>query len=92
MQCLWVPVSILCVIPVPIVRWVLVLVAFGTSGYFLIVNIYPILATAEAKATRLLIIIIAVLHAALALTFKVLFFNYYVVEKIGGDIDLPGSK
>lgn len=45
---------------------------------------------AEAKATRLLIIIIAVLHAALALTFKVLFFNYYVVEKIGGDFDIPG--
>jgi protein YIPF1/2 len=46
---------------------------------------------AEAKATRLIIIIIAILHAGLALTFKVLFFSYYVVEKIGVDIPLPGG-
>lgn len=38
-----------------------------------------------------MIIVIAVLHAGLALTFKVLFFSYYVVEKIGVDITLPGG-
>jgi hypothetical protein len=69
---------------------VLVGVAFGLSGYFLGANIYPILASAEAKATRLLIIILALLHFGLALTFKVLFFNYYVVDKIGSDISIPG--
>lgn len=68
----------------------LVGVAFGLSGYFLGANIYPILASAEAKATRLLIIILALLHFGLALTFKVLFFNYYVVDKIGSDIPIPG--
>jgi hypothetical protein len=47
---------------------------------------------AEAKATRFLIIILALLHFALALTFKVLFFSYYVVEKIGVDITLPGGN
>src|SRR5262249_32595591 len=36
--------KILCVIPVPVVRWVLVGVAFGLSGYFLVMNIYPIIA------------------------------------------------
>ncbi|KAK7040711.1 hypothetical protein VNI00_009617 [Paramarasmius palmivorus] len=87
----WVPVSILCVIPVPMVRWVLVFAAFASSGYFLVRNVYPILASAEAKATRLFIIGIAVLHAGVALTFKVLFFSYYVVEKIGADIPLPGG-
>ncbi len=46
---------------------------------------------AEAKATRLIIIAIAVLHAGLALTFKVLFFSYYVVDKIGMDLPLPGG-
>lgn len=35
---------------------------------------------AEAKPTRLIIILIAALHAGLALTFKVLFFSYYVVK------------
>ncbi|KAF8508723.1 Yip1-domain-containing protein [Hysterangium stoloniferum] len=77
-QFVWIPVSVLCVIPVAIVRWVLVGVAFGFSGYFLVANIYPILASAEQKATRLLVIILVVLHAALALTFKLLFFSYYV--------------
>lgn len=86
-------------IPVPILRWVLVGVAFTLSGYFLVANVYPILASvspryqtkffrigpftlfqAEAKPTRLIIILIGVLHAGLALTFKVLFFSYYVVK------------
>ena len=37
--------KVLCVIPVPLMRWILVFVAFALSGYFLIVNIYPILAS-----------------------------------------------
>jgi protein YIPF1/2 len=45
---------------------------------------------AEAKATRLLIIIIVVLHAGLALTFQVMFFSYYVV-KLGPDVTIPGT-
>lgn len=99
--------QILCVIPVPIVRWALVGVAFGLSGWFLGSNIYPILATvstarlplcilthlakAEIKATRLLIILLAAIHLGIAIAFKVLFFSYYVIEKIGADIPLPGD-
>ncbi|TFK25435.1 Yip1 domain family protein [Coprinopsis marcescibilis] len=90
-QFVWVPVSILCVIPVPIVRWVLVGVGFGLSGWFLAANIYPILAAAEAKAMRLFIILIAAMHLGIAITFKVVFFSYYVVEQIGGDIKVPGG-
>ena len=41
--------------------------------------VYPLF-QAEAKPTRLIIILIGVLHAGLALTFKVLFFSYYVVK------------
>ena len=37
--------KILCVIPVPLLRWGLVALAFGFSGWFLAANIYPILAT-----------------------------------------------
>ncbi|ETW77442.1 Yip1 domain-containing protein [Heterobasidion irregulare TC 32-1] len=79
----WIPVSVLCVIPVPLVRWVLTGIAFVLSGYFLVVNFYPILASADAKPVRLLIVVVAALHAALALVFKVLFFSYYVVHEIG---------
>ncbi|KAI6132844.1 hypothetical protein EV401DRAFT_1848953 [Pisolithus croceorrhizus] len=83
----WIPVSILCVIPNWIVRWVLVGIAFGLSGYFLVANVYPILASADAKATRLLIVLVAALHAALALTFKIIFFSYYVVADTGPGTD-----
>lgn len=101
--------QILCVIPVPIVRWTLVGIAFLVSGYFLVANIYPILASvcklinkcifrcnsrqiqAEQKAARLLVIILVILHAALALTFKLLFFSYYVVHEIGVPDPLGGE-
>ncbi|KAF9238910.1 hypothetical protein BU15DRAFT_88164 [Melanogaster broomeanus] len=87
----WIPVSILCVIPEPITRWVLVGIAFGLSGYFLVANVYPILASADAKATRLLIIVVGALHAGLALAFKVLFFSYYVSDDLGSGTDPLGS-
>ncbi|PPR03408.1 hypothetical protein CVT24_012703 [Panaeolus cyanescens] len=91
-QFVWIPVAVLCVIPVPLLRWALVFVAFGLSGWFLGANIYPILASAEAKAMRLLIILLAALHFGLALSFKILFFNYYINNtKVGGDLPLPGG-
>lgn len=37
--------QLLCVIPVPILRWTLCGIAFGLSGYFLVANVYPILAS-----------------------------------------------
>lgn len=46
---------------------------------------------AEAKATRLIIILLAALQVGIALSFKILFFSYYVVDKIGGDIKIPGG-
>ena len=98
-------------IPVPIVRWALVGIAFCLSGWFLGANVYPILASvsapslvdphfdeltcysfleAEAKMTRLIIVVLAAIHFGIAISFKVLFFSYYVVEKIGSDIAIPG--
>ncbi|THG97661.1 hypothetical protein EW026_g4392 [Hermanssonia centrifuga] len=74
---------------VAIVRWVLVGIAFLLSGYFLMINVYPILASADAKAVRLISILIVLLHAALALCFKVLFFSYYAVKPIGPADPIP---
>ncbi|KAJ7452271.1 hypothetical protein FB451DRAFT_1145336 [Mycena latifolia] len=87
----WIPVAILAVIPVPVVRWALVGIGFGLSGYFLVRNVYPILATADSKSPRLLVLVLLALHAGLALSFKVLFFNYYVVAPAGPPADLPGT-
>ncbi|KAI0921534.1 hypothetical protein AcW2_006475 [Taiwanofungus camphoratus] len=89
-QFVWIPVALLCVIPVPLLRWILVGLAFLLSGFFLVANVYPILASADAKAVRLIIILLVALHAALALSFKVLFFDYYVVKEIGPQDPVPG--
>ncbi|KAF8480062.1 Yip1-domain-containing protein [Russula ochroleuca] len=78
----WIPVSILCIIPVALLRWVLSGIGFALSGYFLVANIYPVLVSANQKPVRLLIVVVAVLHAVIALLFKVLFFSYYI-EDIG---------
>lgn len=79
----------------PLVRWVSVGIASGVSGFFLLHNVYPVLASAEAKAVRLLVIVIAVLHLALALTFKIMFFSYYIKHEVGPKdptgIENPGS-
>ncbi|QRW13312.1 protein YIPF1 [Ceratobasidium sp. AG-Ba] len=87
----WIPVAALCIIPLPIVRWVLVGLAFGSSGWYLFRNVYPVLASADQKPARLIIIVLAALHAAIALTFKVLFFSYYIVPAIGGKDPIAGT-
>lgn len=38
---------------------------------------------ADAKPVRLVIILLAALHAGIALCFKILFFSYYVVKEVG---------
>ncbi|ORX40787.1 hypothetical protein BD324DRAFT_612110 [Kockovaella imperatae] len=74
----YVPISLLCLIPVGILRWVLVGLGAVSSGYFMVRNIYPVLANADNKMLRLLIVAVAVLHGVMALAMKVLFFSYSV--------------
>lgn len=38
---------------------------------------------------RLIIILLAALHAAVALCFKILFFSYYVVDPVGPKDPIP---
>ncbi|KAF8184111.1 hypothetical protein K438DRAFT_1124532 [Mycena galopus ATCC 62051] len=71
--------NVLAVIPVRPLRWSLVGLAFALSGSFLDRNGYTVLASAEARAIRLLIVLVAALQVGLAITFKVLFFSYYIL-------------
>ncbi|WVQ95327.1 hypothetical protein IAU59_002423 [Kwoniella sp. CBS 9459] len=71
----YIPVSLLCLIPVGILRWVLVGGGAASSGFFLVQNIYPILAASDHPMTRLLIIAVIALHAGMGLAIKVLFFS-----------------
>jgi len=88
-QFVWIPISLLCVIPVPLARWVLVTIGFGVSGYFLCANVYPILSSADSRVTRLFIVPIVVFHLAVAFVFKIMFFSYYVVNEIGVKDPVP---
>ncbi|KAG8959892.1 hypothetical protein FRC03_007336 [Tulasnella sp. 419] len=88
----WIPVSLLCIAPIPLLRWILVGLAAGISGYFLLRNVYPVLTLAEAKATRLLAILIGVVHLGIALSFKIMFFSYYIVKEVGVPDPIPGDK
>lgn len=44
---------------------------------------------ADAKPVRLVIILLVIFHAALALSFKILFFSFYVVKEIGPTDPVP---
>lgn len=56
-----------------------------------VTNIYPILAGGEHKSARLLVIAVGVLHAAIALAMKVLFYSYTVGGKVDGAVPEGGG-
>ncbi|SDA01340.1 BZ3500_MvSof-1268-A1-R1_Chr10-1g02590 [Microbotryum saponariae] len=57
----------LTLIPYSPLRAVLVLIATALSGAFLLRNLYPVIATAPNVSSRLLLIVIAILHLVLAI-------------------------
>jgi len=89
----WIPVSLLCVIPINILRWVFVGLGFGISGYHLFTNLYPIISRADAKTSRAVLIVVLVGHAIIALIFKFQFFDQTLAGKAGtgGDAGTGGS-
>ena len=42
--------------------------------FFLLRNLYPVLSSTEAKTSKILLIVVLVLHAGFAIAIKVLFF------------------
>ncbi|KAF8314042.1 Yip1-domain-containing protein [Clavulina sp. PMI_390] len=72
----WIPVSLICIAPFPLVRWISGGIGAGLSLFFLLRNTYPILASAEAKAVRLFVVLIAALHLGVSLSFIIIFFNH----------------
>ena len=49
------------------------------------------MAQADAKPVRLIIILLAAMHAAVAFCFRILFFSYYITKAEGKDpVDVIG--
>ncbi|KAA8611628.1 Protein YIP [Pyrenophora tritici-repentis] len=57
-----------------IVNYTVVALGLAASAFFLLRNLYPVLSTTEAKTSKILLIVVLVLHAGFAIAIKVLFF------------------
>jgi hypothetical protein len=71
---LWIAVALVSWSPLTALNWVLVGVGFAWTVAFLLRNLYPVLSATDAKTSKMLLIVVVVLHAALAIAIKVLFF------------------
>jgi hypothetical protein len=80
---IFIPIAILCIIPINLVRWCIISGATALSVLFLLMNFYPPLLKNGYEESRQQLLaglvtsaIIALLHLGLALTFKLYFFDY----------------
>lgn len=62
--------------PLEILNWVFVGVGFAVSVAFLVRNLYPVLSATDRQTSKILLIVVVVLHAGLSLAIKVLFFAH----------------
>ncbi|KAJ3329390.1 hypothetical protein HDU76_007995 [Blyttiomyces sp. JEL0837] len=73
----WIPVSLLCIIPSDLLRWLLIAAAFAISVLFILQNVLPIMSNASNPAARTIVIaVIAGAQGLLALAFRFLFFRF----------------
>ena len=72
----WIGVALVSWSPLTALNWALVGVGYGWTVFFLLRNLYPVLNSTEAKATKILLILVVVLHAGLAIAIQFLFFAW----------------
>jgi hypothetical protein len=73
---IFIPVSLLCVIPNEILQWVLTFFASGWSGFFLVSNLFVTVKDIALKRGLVIMLGIGALHLGLGLTYKLYFFKY----------------
>lgn len=73
---IWIPVALISWSPISILNWVFVGVGFGMSVVFLVRNLYPVLSATDRQVSKILLVIVILLHAGLSLTIKILFFAH----------------
>jgi hypothetical protein len=71
---IWIPVALISWSTLTILNWVFVAVGFGYSVAFLLRNLYPVLSATDKQVSKILLIVVVILHAGLAIAIKVLFF------------------
>jgi hypothetical protein len=71
----WICVALISWSPLSILNWIFVGCGFGLSVAFLLRNLWPVLGATDVKTSKMLLVVVAVLHAGLAIAIKVLFFK-----------------
>jgi hypothetical protein len=72
----WIAVALVSWSPLTALNWTLVGIGFGWTVFFLLRNLYPVLSATDAKTSRILLILVVVLHAGLAIAIKIFFFAH----------------
>jgi hypothetical protein len=72
----WIPVACISWSSLTILNWVFVGVGFGVSVAFLLRNLYPVLSATDKQTSKILLILVVVLHAGLAIAIKILIFAH----------------
>jgi len=90
----WILVALVSWSPVSVLNYVFAALGLAFSATFLLRNLYPVLSTTEARTSKILLIVVLVLHAGFAIAIKVLFFaaTSPVGPKKGGDGDKGEGK
>jgi protein YIPF1/2 len=73
---IWIPVALISCSQISVLNYVFVAVGFGLSVMFLLRNLYPVLSATDKQISKILLILVVVLHAGLAVAIKILFFSY----------------
>lgn len=73
---IWIPVALISSSPISILNWVFVGVGFGISVAFLLRNLYPVLSATDRQVSKVLLVVVVLLHAGLSLAIKILFFAH----------------
>ncbi|KAI7897704.1 uncharacterized protein BX663DRAFT_490633 [Cokeromyces recurvatus] len=72
---IWIPVSLLCIIPFDYARWAFVGVAFVITAVFLVKNLYIVISRTDAKTSRVILLAILFAHTIFALILKLAFYT-----------------
>ncbi|KAJ1898234.1 hypothetical protein IW146_004112 [Coemansia sp. RSA 922] len=86
----WIPISVLCVLPFDWFRWVMVAVGFASSGFFIMRSVNQIVSRSNGKLHKGIIPLLLVAHALLVVVFKFRFFSYSV-SSVPAPTPAPGK-
>jgi asparagine N-glycosylation enzyme membrane subunit Stt3 len=79
---IFIPMAFVCIVPIGWVRWLVVMLATGVSGLFIVANLkQTIYEAAPARALVLLGIMLAI-HTGVGLALRLYFFHYRGVAEV----------